>query len=73
MTLNLISNATGAFAFPTLLQSSINCGAFAMLAGLVIVPVVSLFTRKPDKAMVEEAFACYEKKAPVSQKKALSD
>lgn len=73
MTLNLISNATGAFAFPTLLQSSINCGAFAMLAGLVIVPVVSLFTQKPDRAMVEEAFACYEKKAPVSQKKALSD
>ena len=73
MTLNLISNTTGAFAFPTLLQSSINCGAFAMLAGLVIVPVVSLFTQKPDQAMVEEAFACYEKKAPVSQKKALSD
>ena len=36
MTLNLISTSTGWFAFPTLLQSSINCGAFAMLAGLVI-------------------------------------
>ena len=33
MSLNLLSNATGLFAFPALLQSSINCGAFVMLAG----------------------------------------
>ena len=44
-----------------------------MLAGLVIVPVVSLFTKKPDQAMVDEAFSCYEKKAPDSQKNALSE
>ena len=73
MCLNLVSNSTGAFAFPTLLQSPINCGAFAMVAGLIIVPVVSLFTAKPDKQMVDEAFACYDKKTPVSQKNALSD
>ena len=71
MCLNLISNSTGAFAFPTLLQSPINCGAFAMVAGLIIVPVVSLFTPKPEKQMVDEAFACYDKKTPVSQKNAL--
>ena len=53
MVLNLACRS----AFPTLLQSPINCGAFAMLAGLIIVPVVSVFTRKPDQAMVEEAFA----------------
>ena len=69
MVLNLLFRAH----FPALLQSPINCGAFAMLAGLVIVPVVSAFTRTPDGAMVEEAFACYEKKAPVAQRKALSD
>ena len=69
MVLNLLARSH----FPTLLQSPINCGAFAMLAGLVIVPVVSAFTRKPDQEMVEEAFACYEKKAPVAQRKALSD
>lgn len=73
MCLNLVSNSTGAFAFPTLLQSPINCGAFAMVAGLIIVPVVSLFTAKPDKQIVDEAFACYDKKTPVSQKNALSD
>ena len=69
MVLNLACRS----AFPTLLQSPINCGAFAMLAGMIIVPVVSVFTRKPDQAMVEEAFACYDKKAPVAQKNALSD
>ena len=71
MCLNLISNSTGAFPFPALLQSPINCGAFAMVAGLIIVPVVSLFTPKPDQQMVADAFACYDKKTPVSQKNAL--
>ncbi len=69
----MILNMACRSAFPALLQSPINCGAFAMLAGLLIVPLVSLLTRKPDQAMVEEAFACYERKAPVSQKNALSD
>lgn len=57
--------------FPTILQSSINCGAFAMLAGLVIVPVVSLFTKKPDEKVLEDTFACYDKTNTVSQKTAL--
>ncbi len=57
--------------FPVILQSPINCGAFAMLAGLVIVPLVSLFTKKPDKTLVEESFACYEKKVPAAQKNSL--
>lgn len=42
------------------LASPINAGAFAMLFGLVLVPVVSLFTKKPDKETVDEAFKCYE-------------
>ncbi|MCI5499155.1 MAG: sodium:solute symporter [Clostridiales bacterium] len=69
----MILNLACKSAFPTLLQSPINCGAFAMLAGLVIVPVVSLFTKKPDAALVDEAFACYDKKTLVSQKTSLSD
>ena len=60
-------------SFPALLQSPINCGAFAMIAGLVIVPVVSLFTPKPDAAFVDEAFACYDVKVSVSQKRSLID
>ncbi|MBQ3277011.1 MAG: sodium:solute symporter, partial [Oscillospiraceae bacterium] len=60
-------------SFPPVLRSPINCGAFAMLAGLVIVPLVSALTPKPDKAMVDDAFACYDIKVPVSQKRSLID
>lgn len=67
----MIANIFVRNSFPVILQSPINCGAIAMLAGLVIVPVVSLFTPKPDKTLVDGAFACYEKKAVVSQKTAL--
>ena len=69
MTLNLLCG----HIFPAALQSPINCGAFAMLAGLVIVPVVSLLTPRPDRALVENAFACYEAKVVVPVKKSLGD
>ena len=59
--------------FPLLLQSPINAGAFCMLIGLVIVPVVSLFTPKPDRDLVDNAFASYDKKVTVYQREALSD
>ena len=67
MVLNLVAGSH----FPALLQSPINCGAFAMLAGLIIVPVVSLFTKKPDTALIENTFACYDKTNTVTQKTAL--
>ncbi len=56
---------------PTIMQNPINCGAIAMLAGLVIVPVVSLITPKPDKKLVDETFACYNKETVVKQSTAL--
>ncbi len=46
--------------FPAVLKSPINCGAFAMLAGLVIVPVVSLITPKLDRAYVDKIFTCFD-------------
>ncbi|MBE5874244.1 MAG: sodium:solute symporter [Lachnospiraceae bacterium] len=49
--------------FPAVLQSPINCGAFAMLAGLVIVPVVSILTPKLKKEKTKEVFSCYDKAA----------
>ena len=49
----------------------IHTGAIAMVAGLVIVPVVSLFTGKPDRALVDGAFACYDKTTVVRQATAL--
>ncbi len=48
--------------FPVILQSPINAGAFCMIAGLIIVPVVSLFTKAPKKEIVEDAFASIAKK-----------
>ena len=59
--------------FPKLLQSPINAGAFTMIAGLIIVPVVSLLTPAPDKELVEESFKCYDEKVLVSKKRALED
>lgn len=56
---------------PEIMRSPINCGAIVMLAGLIIVPVVSLITPKPDKELVDNTFACYEKATVVSQKTAL--
>ncbi len=58
---------------PPIMRSSINCGAIAMLAGLVIVPVVSWLTPKPDKKLVNDAFACYEAPSTVPQKTALQE
>ncbi len=67
----MLCNLFARASFPALLQSPINCGAFTMLAGLIIVPVVSLLSPKPAKELVENAFACYEKKVPAAQKNSL--
>ena len=69
----MLANVLVKSSFPTLLQSPINAGAFCMIAGLVIVPVVSLFTKAPDKVLVDDAFSCYDKKVLVAQRDALGD
>lgn len=56
---------------PAFMQSPINCGSIAMLAGLILVPVVSLLTPKPEEKLMEEIFSCYEKTNVVEQKTAL--
>ncbi len=58
-------------SLPAIMQSPINMGAIAMLGGLIIVPLVSLVTPKPDKKLVEDAFECYNKTTVVAQKTAL--
>ncbi len=58
---------------PEILKSPINTGALAMLAGLVVVPVVDLIARRPDAKIVNGAFACYERKIVVSQSTALGE
>lgn len=55
------------------IASPINAGAIAMIAGLIITPLVSLITPKPDKAGVEQIFTCYEKPVHVSEKEYLKE
>ena len=55
------------------IASPINAGAFAMIAGLIVVPLVSLITPKTDKEKVEEIFSCYEEKVTVETKMVLTD
>ena len=69
----MIANMLFRSYFPALLQSPINCGAFAMLAGLIIVPIVSLLTPHPNKEKVDEMFACYDRAVTVSAKTSLSE
>ena len=72
-TVVMIANMLVRPSFPPLLQSPINAGAFCMLAGLIIVPVVSFITKAPDKALVDDAFSCYNVKVTVRQTEALGD
>ena len=50
------------------IASPINAGAVAMIAGLIVVPVVSLITPKMKKETTENIFSCYEEKVIVEQK-----
>ncbi|MCD8355314.1 MAG: sodium:solute symporter [Clostridia bacterium] len=67
----MIANMLFRTSFPVLLQSPINSGALAMIAGLILVPVISLLTPAPKKELVEDAFSCYNKATVVPQKTAL--
>ena len=57
--------------FGFIFRSSINSGVLAMVGGLIVVPVVSLFTAKMDRFKVDEMFTSFEKKVEVPQKEAL--
>lgn len=59
--------------FPELFKSPINCGVIAMFGGLVIVPIVSLLTPKPEKSTVDDAFSCYEGLVTVKTSTALGE
>ena len=73
MTLVMLINLKVLPNFLGMLNNPIYAGAFCMLAGLVIVPVVSMFTPKPDRQFVDSVFACYDRKVTVRQTEALGD
>jgi SSS family solute:Na+ symporter/sodium/proline symporter len=57
--------------FPPFLMSPINAGAFTMLAGLIIVPIVSLISPPPDKRLVDYCFSSYDRTVTVKVEQAL--
>ena len=72
-TVVMLGNIVAKPLFPTILQSPINAGAFCMIAGLIIVPVVSLFTPKMDKAYVDQVFSCYDRQVTVNVTDSIGD
>jgi SSS family solute:Na+ symporter len=46
--------------FLKFIASAINAGALTMVAGLVVVPLVSLLTPSMKKEKVNEIFDCYK-------------
>ena len=69
----MIANMLAKPMFPKFFQSPINCGALAMIAGLVAVPLISLITPKMDPGKVEEIFSCLDEKVQTEKKKNLGD
>ncbi len=55
------------------IASPINAGAVAMVAGLIVVPIVSLVTPKMESKDVEEIFTCLEEKVIVSKRKSIEE
>lgn len=53
------------------IASPINAGAAAMIAGLIIVPAVSLVTPKMEREKADEMFTCYEEKVTITKKRSL--
>ena len=64
---------TVANMFIGFIESPINAGAAAMIAGLIVVPVVSLISPKLEKKKVDEIFECYEEKVVISRKRSLQE
>ena len=69
----MLANIFVKSSFPTLLQSPINAGAFCMIAGLVLVPAVSLVTPAPDRARLDRVFSCYERQVTVTVKDSIGE
>ena len=55
------------------IASPINAGAVAMIAGLIVVPLVSLLTPGMKKETIDTIFVCYEEKVSVEQKMVLTE
>ena len=72
-TVVMLANIFWRASFPALLRSPINAGAFCMIAGLVIMPVVSMFTAKPDQKHLDQVFSCYDRPVTVTAKQSIGN
>ena len=73
MCLCMYCTFTGKTFISPFFTSPINAGVLAMVLGLVLVPVVSLFSKVRDKEAVEKMFTCYDHKVTVSAATALTN
>lgn len=55
------------------IASPINAGAIAMIMGLIIVPIVSLVTPKPDADKVETIFECLDEQVMITRRHSLEE
>ncbi len=54
-------------------KSPINAGMLAMLAGIVLTPIITLIAPAKDIERVDEIFSCYSKKVTVSSKQSINE
>ncbi len=59
--------------FGFVFRNSLYSGALVMLASLILVPAISLITKKPEKEKIEKIFSCFDDNVSVSIKKSLGN
>ena len=69
----MLANMLARTALPAIMQSPINCGVIAMVLGLILVPLISVLSKRPDDALLEDAFSCYDRMAYVHVTTSLPD
>lgn len=73
MCLCMYATFTGGEFINPYFTSPINAGVLAMVLGLLVMPVIDLFTKVDNKEKVNEMFECYERKITVRASTSLDD
>lgn len=69
----LVYKFAGWSFLPPVLSSPLNLGSIVMILNLILVPVISLFTRPKDMDRVEKIFECYNQVSQIPAKEVLVD
>lgn len=73
MIANMICTFAGQVFITPFFSSPINAGVLSMVTGLVLTPVVSLFTKKLPSKDTDDMFSCYDKTITVHASTSLDD